>query len=58
VAGTPEAAATQLRELAERFEVDEVMVNPVASAFRGTSPASAPARERTLELLAKSGYLK
>ena len=35
------------------FDVDEVMVNPVASAHRGTDPATAPAREKTLELLAK-----
>ena len=35
------------------FGVDEVMVNPVASARRGTDPATAPARETTLELLAK-----
>ena len=33
--------------------VDEVMVNPVASARRGTDPATAPARDTTLELLAK-----
>ena len=53
VVGTPESAAAQVRELAERFGVDEVMVNPVASAFRGTDPRTAPAREQTLELLAK-----
>ncbi len=29
------------------------MVNPVASARRGTDPATAPARVATLELLAK-----
>ncbi|HEX7323510.1 MAG TPA: LLM class flavin-dependent oxidoreductase [Mycobacterium sp.] len=51
--GTPGEAAGQLRELAERFGVDEVMVHPVASARRGTDPATAPGRERTLELLAK-----
>ena len=42
-----------MRALAERFGVDEVMVHPVASAHRGTDPATAPARETTLELLAK-----
>ena len=36
-----------------QFGVDEVMVNPVASARRGTDPATAPARDTTLELLAK-----
>jgi luciferase family oxidoreductase group 1 len=53
VLGAPAEAAEQLRALAERFGVDEVMVNPVASARRGTEPATAPARVATLELLAK-----
>jgi luciferase family oxidoreductase group 1 len=53
VLGTPPEAAEQLLALAERFGVDEVMVNPVASARRGTDPASGPARVATLELLAK-----
>ena len=53
VVGTPTEAADQVRALAEEFRVDEVMVNPVASAHRGTDPASAPARDTTLELLAK-----
>lgn len=53
VLGSPGQAAEQLRALAERFEVDEVMLNPVASAHRGTDAACAPGRERTLELLAK-----
>lgn len=54
VVGTPAEAAEQLKTLAERFGVDEVMVNPVASAHRGTDPASAPNREATLELLAEA----
>jgi luciferase family oxidoreductase group 1 len=53
VVGTPSEAAEQVRAFAERFDVDEVMINPVASAFRGTDPATAPGRETTLELLAK-----
>lgn len=53
ILGTPAQAAEQVRALAERFDVDEVMVNPVASAHRGTDPATAPARVATLELLAK-----
>ncbi|HEU4360780.1 MAG TPA: LLM class flavin-dependent oxidoreductase, partial [Mycobacterium sp.] len=36
VVGTAVEAAEQVRSLAERFAVDEVMVNPVASARRGT----------------------
>ncbi|KQY58637.1 luciferase [Aeromicrobium sp. Root495] len=50
--GSPERVATQVRELAERFEVDEVMLHPTASARQGVDPRTAPARERTLELLA------
>jgi luciferase family oxidoreductase group 1 len=53
IVGAPPEAAAQLRELAEEFGVDEVMVNPVASARQGTDPASAPGRFVTLELLAK-----
>ena len=53
VVGTPTEAADQVRALADEFGVEEVMVNPVASARRGTDPASAPTRDKTLELLAK-----
>jgi luciferase family oxidoreductase group 1 len=53
VVGTPTEAADQVQALADEFGVDEVMVNPVASAHRGTDPATAPARDTTLELLAK-----
>jgi luciferase family oxidoreductase group 1 len=53
VIGTPESAAARLRTLAEEFDVDEVMVHPVAGAFEGTPVDASPAREHTLELLAK-----
>jgi luciferase family oxidoreductase group 1 len=53
VVGAPEDAARQVQELADRFDVDEVMIHPVASARRGTDPTTSPARETTLELLAK-----
>ncbi len=53
VVGAPAEAADQIRAVAAEFDVDEVMVNPVASAYRGSDPATAPARELTLELLAK-----
>jgi len=53
VVGTPAEAAEQVRALADRFGVDEVMVHPVASAHRRTDPATSPGREATLELLAK-----
>ncbi|TPG25210.1 LLM class flavin-dependent oxidoreductase [Mycolicibacterium hodleri] len=53
VVGSPAEAADQVRALADHFGVDEVMVNPVGSAFRGVDPRTAPARASTLELLAK-----
>ena len=53
VVGSPAEAAEQLHALAAEFGVDEVMIHPVASAHRGVDPATAPAREATLELLAK-----
>jgi luciferase family oxidoreductase group 1 len=53
IVGAPAEAADQIRSVGEEFGVDEVMVNPVGSAVRGTDPGTAPAREVTLELLAK-----
>ncbi len=52
VIGTPASAAEEIRSLATSYGVDEVMVHPVASAFLGGDPASSPARESTLALLA------
>lgn len=53
VVGTPAESADQIRALAAEFDVDEVMVSPVSSAYRGTDPATSPGREATMELLAK-----
>ncbi|MCV7229802.1 LLM class flavin-dependent oxidoreductase [Mycolicibacterium komossense] len=53
IVGAPAEAADQVRAIATRYDVDEVMINPVGSAYRGTDPATAPAREQTLELLSK-----
>lgn len=53
IIGSPPEAADQVRALAAHFDVDEVMVNPVGSAFRGVDPRTAPARDQTLTLLAK-----
>lgn len=53
IVGSPTEAADQVRALASSFGVDEVMVNPVASAYRGVDPRTAPTREQTLKLLAK-----
>lgn len=58
VLGTPAEALAQLRGLADRFGVDELMLNPVASARRGTDPARTPGRESTLRLLADAASTK
>jgi luciferase family oxidoreductase group 1 len=52
VIGAPDDARARIAELAARFDVDEVMVHPVAGATAGTDPASTPGREETLRLLA------
>ena len=52
VIGDPAGARRQLEALAATYGVDEVMVNPVAGAWVGTEPGTAPAREQTLRLLA------
>jgi luciferase family oxidoreductase group 1 len=54
VVGTPDSAAKQVRELAETYDVDEVMLHPVAGAHAGTPADRSPAREATLRLLAES----
>ena len=45
-------AASELRKLAERHGIDEVMVAPIAGSFESEPTDAAPGRERTLELLA------
>ncbi|MGI8878955.1 MAG: LLM class flavin-dependent oxidoreductase [Jatrophihabitans sp.] len=52
IIGSAESAAGELRELAGTFDVDEVMVNPIAGALTGTDSGQAPARVDTLRLLA------
>ncbi|MBV9829970.1 MAG: LLM class flavin-dependent oxidoreductase, partial [Marmoricola sp.] len=53
VIGAPEQAADQLRSLAATYDVDEVMLHPVAGAEPGTAPDHSPVREATLRLLAE-----
>jgi alkanesulfonate monooxygenase SsuD/methylene tetrahydromethanopterin reductase-like flavin-dependent oxidoreductase (luciferase family) len=52
IVGTPEDAAEQVAKLAATYDVDEVMLHPVAGAVAGTPADRAPAREATLRLLA------
>jgi luciferase family oxidoreductase group 1 len=54
IVGTPDAAAKQVRELATTYDVDEVMLHPVAGALTGTPSDRSPAREDTLRLLAEA----
>ena len=52
VVGTPDQAGEQVAKLAATYDVDEVMLHPVAGALAGTPADRAPAREQTLRLLA------
>jgi luciferase family oxidoreductase group 1 len=54
VIGAPEAAAKQVTELAATYDVDEVMLNPVAGAYADTPADRSPHREETLRLLAEA----
>lgn len=54
IVGTPAHARDELERLAAEFDVDEVMIHPVASARRGTDPKRNTARVRTVELLAEA----
>ncbi|HEY3531090.1 MAG TPA: LLM class flavin-dependent oxidoreductase [Nocardioides sp.] len=52
VVGTPEEAAKQVTDLATRYDVDEVMLHPIAGAYAETPADRSPYREETLRLLA------
>ena len=45
-------AATELRRLAERHGIDEVMVSPIGGSYEHEPADATPGREQTLELLA------
>jgi luciferase family oxidoreductase group 1 len=51
VVGDLASARAQLESLAATYDVDEVMIHPVAAAHVGTDPTLSPAREQTLRLL-------
>lgn len=50
--GDPATVNQQIDRLCAQFDVDEVMVQPVAGAFAGTPANQSPARIETLRLLA------
>ena len=52
IIGDPKSAAAQLEELAERFDVDEIMIQPIAGAMKGEDVREDPGRIQTIELLA------
>ena len=52
VVGTPEEAAESVTDLAATYDVDEVMLNPVAGAYADSPADRSPHRELTLRLLA------
>jgi len=52
VIGAPEEARRKVAQLAAAYDVDEVMIHPVAGESSDTEPATAPHREETLRLLA------
>ena len=52
VIGTPEQAATRLRELADQFGVDEIMLQPVSGSLPDEPYEHAQSRIDTLELVA------
>jgi luciferase family oxidoreductase group 1 len=54
VLGTPDEAAKQVAELAATYDVDEVMLHPVAGAYADTPADASPHREESLRLLAEA----
>jgi luciferase family oxidoreductase group 1 len=50
----PDAAATEVRRLAERYRVDEVMIVPVGGSYEREPLDATPGRVQTLELLASA----
>jgi luciferase family oxidoreductase group 1 len=54
IIGPPDQAAKRVADLATTYDVDEVMLNPVAGAYADTPADRAPYREETLRLLAEA----
>lgn len=50
--GTSESVATETREFAAKYGVDEVMISPVAGAYEAEPKDAAAGRAQTLELIA------
>jgi luciferase family oxidoreductase group 1 len=54
IIGPPDQAAKRVADLATTYDVDEVMLNPVAGAYADTPADRGPHREETLRLLAEA----
>ena len=54
VIGSPDHAAKQINALADSYDVDEVMLHPVAGGFADGPRDRSPGREDTLRLLAQA----
>ena len=54
IVGAPGEAAKRVTDLATTYDVDEVMLNPVAGAYADTPADRAPHREETLQHLARA----
>ena len=52
------AAASELRALAARHGIDEVMLAPIGGSYDGEPADATPGREQTLELLAAATALR
>lgn len=52
IIGDPATAAAKAQALARQYDVDELMVSPVAGSYDADPLEAIPARERSLELLA------
>jgi len=52
--GTGESVAAEVREFARRWEVDEIMISPVAGSYDAEPMDAAPGRAQTLELVASA----
>jgi luciferase family oxidoreductase group 1 len=52
--GTGESVAAELRDFAARWEVDEIMISPVAGSYDAEPKDASPGRAQTLELVASA----
>ncbi len=54
IVGTPPAAAAKIQALANDLQVEEILINPSATAYRSDDPNKSPTREYTVVSLAQA----